>query len=200
MPLGGTRGTYEAAGLGAEGLPGYERLEPGETFLLGGLAVRVVALPHDAAGPVAFVISSGEASMGHATDLGHVGPRLIEAFRGCDAILLESNYDPAMLRDGPYPWALKERILGPFGHLSNGDVARYLARGLGEQCRRVVLAHLSQKNNHSELALMAAAEGLRLGGRSEVALEIASASGTDWIQIGASRARPVGGAAQLRLF
>jgi len=200
MPLGGTRGTYQAAGLGAESLPGYERLEPGERLLLGGLAVQVVALPHDAAGPVAFVISSGEASMGHATDLGHVGPRLVEAFRGCHAILLESNYDPALLRDGPYPWSLKERILGPLGHLSNGDVARYLARSLGEQCRQVVLAHLSQKNNHSELALMAAEEGLRRGGRPEVALGIASASGTDWIQVAAPRPRAAGAASQLRLF
>jgi len=200
MPLAATRGTWQAAGFGAEALPGYDRLEPGETCVLGGLSIRAVSVPHDAAGPVAFVISAGDASVGHATDLGHVGPGLVEAFRGCHAILIESNYDPAMLRDGPYPWALKERILGPLGHLSNGDVARYLARDLGEQCRHVVLAHLSQKNNHSELALMAAQEGLRRGARSEVSLEIASACGTDWIQVKPGRACPAGDASQLRLF
>ena len=58
-----------------------------------------------------------------------------------------------MLRDGPYPWSLKERILGPLGHLSNGDVGRLLEKGLGARCRKVVLAHLSRKNNHPELAL-----------------------------------------------
>jgi phosphoribosyl 1,2-cyclic phosphodiesterase len=200
MPLAGSRGTWQAAGFGAEDLPGYERLDPGETLLLGGLAIRAVAVPHDAAGPVAFVISAGDASIGHATDLGHVGPAFVEAFRGCHAILIESNYDPAKLRDGPYPWALKERILGPLGHLSNGDVARYLARDLGEHCRKVVLAHLSQKNNHAELALLSAEEGLRLGGRSEVAVEIASAAGTEWIRVGAARERPAGHASQLRLF
>ena len=94
---------------------------------------------------------------------------LVEALRGCDAVLVESNYDPAMLRDGPYPWSLKERILGPFGHLSNEDAARLLERGLGEACRTVVLAHLSQKNNHPELALRTAEESLARAGRRDVA-------------------------------
>ena len=83
------------------------------------------------------------------------------------ALLVESNYDPALLRDGPYPWSLKERILGPLGHLSNGDVARLLERGLGEACRQVVLAHLSRKNNHPELALQAAEEALERAGRRD---------------------------------
>jgi phosphoribosyl 1,2-cyclic phosphodiesterase len=200
MPLAGTRGTWQAAGFGAEDLPGYECLEPGETLLLGGLEVQTVAVPHDAAGPVAFVISAGGATFGHATDLGHVGPGLVQAFHGCHAVLIESNYDPAMLRDGPYPWALKERILGPLGHLSTGDVARYLGQGLGERCQKVVLAHLSQKNNHPEVAMLAAEEGLQRGGRSEVTLELAGASGTDWIRVRSPQERPQGAAAQLRLF
>jgi phosphoribosyl 1,2-cyclic phosphodiesterase len=200
MPLVGTRGTWQAAGFGAEDLPGYECLQPGETLRREGLAIQAVAVPHDAAGPVAFVISADGASLGHATDLGHLGPGLVQAFRGCQAVLLEANYDPAMLRDGPYPWALKERILGPLGHLSNGDVARYLAAGLGEQCRRVVLAHLSQKNNHPEVAMLAAEEGLARGGRSEVALEVAGAGGTDWVRVRGPGERPGAMADQLRLF
>jgi phosphoribosyl 1,2-cyclic phosphodiesterase len=199
MPLAGTRGTWHAAGFGTEDLPGYSRVEPGEPLRLGGLEVEAVSVPHDAAGPVAFVLSDREVSVGHATDLGHVGPGLVEAFRGCQAVLLESNYDPAMLRDGPYPWALKERILGPFGHISNGDVGRYLERGLGSACRQVVLAHLSQKNNHPELALAAAEEGLRRGGRGDVALTVADATGTPWITVRApgDTGRAAG---QLRLF
>jgi phosphoribosyl 1,2-cyclic phosphodiesterase len=200
MPLGGTGGTWQAAGLGAEELPGYERIEPGETLRLGGLLIRAVAVPHDAAAPVAFVLTAGDVSFGHATDLGHVGPGLVQAFRGCQALLLESNYDPAMLRDGPYPWALKERILGPLGHLSNGDVGRYLEHGLGEGCRKVVLAHLSQKNNHPELALFAAEEALRRGGRREVDLTLAAAEGTGWVSVRSGRGRRSAEAGQLRLF
>lgn len=200
MPLGGTRGTWQAAGLGAEDLPGYERLEPGATHRLGKLAIRAIAVPHDAAGPVAFVISAGGISFGHATDLGHLSPDLVGAFRGCHAVLLESNFDPAMLRDGPYPWSLKERILGPLGHLSNGDVGRYLERGLGAECRRVILAHLSQKNNHPDLALLTAEEALQRGGRGETSVTLAAPGGTDWIQVRGGAEAPDAEAGQLRLF
>jgi phosphoribosyl 1,2-cyclic phosphodiesterase len=200
MPLAGTRGTWQAAGYGAETLPGYDCLEPGETLRTGELDILAVALPHDAAGPVAFVLSSGGVSFGHATDLGHLSRGLVKAFQGCQAVLLESNYDPAMLRDGPYPWALKERILGPLGHLSNGDVGRYLAEGLGESCRDVILAHLSQKNNHPELALLSAQEALARRRRRGVALTVASAAGTDWIPVRMEGGSSAPGAGQLHLF
>jgi phosphoribosyl 1,2-cyclic phosphodiesterase len=203
MPLAGTRGTWQAAGYGAETLPGYDRFEPGETLRTGELEILAVALPHDAAGPVAFVISTGGVSFGHATDLGHLSRGLVRAFEGCHAVLLESNYDPAMLRDGPYPWALKERILGPLGHLSNGDASRYLSGGLGESCRHVILAHLSQQNNHPELAGLSAEEALARGRRRGIALTVAAAAGTDWIEVralGRTSARTSPGAGQLRLF
>ena len=199
VPLAGTRGTWQAAGFGAEDLPGYQRIEPAEPLRLGGLIVQAVSVAHDAAGPVAYVLSAGKVSLGHATDLGCIDRSLVQALRGCQAIFLEANFDPAMLRDGPYPWALKERILGPFGHLSNGDVGRFLEQGMGEDCRQVVLAHLSQKNNHPELALFAAAEGLRRGGRRDVSLAVAGTEGTDWITVRPSgELRPEEG--QLRLF
>jgi len=201
MPLAGTRGTWQAAGFGAATLPGWVRLEPGTSRLFGDLCVRTVPVPHDAAGPVAFVLSAGGVSLGHATDLGHVSSTLVEAFRGCDAVLLESNYDPAMLRDGSYPWALKERILGALGHLSNGDVARYLERSLGSSCRHVVLAHLSQKNNHPELARHAAEEALGRAGRAAVTLELTSPDGTSWVDVGGGGRRGgVPDERQLRLF
>ena len=197
MPIAGTRGTWQAAGLGAETLPGFTRISAGEPLRLGSLEIQGIPVPHDAAGPVAFVISANGASLGHATDLGHVAPSLVRAFEGCHAVLLESNYDPAMLRDGPYPWALKERILGPFGHLSNGDVARYLERGLGAGCRQVVLAHLSQKNNHPELALHAAEEALERRRGHAPDLTVASAAGTDWVRV---EAPADGRGGQMRLF
>jgi phosphoribosyl 1,2-cyclic phosphodiesterase len=200
VPLAGTRGTYRAAGFAAVRLPGYERIESGEARTFARLEVRAIRIPHDAAEPVAFVLSAGGVSFGHATDLGHLGRGFVGTFGACDAVLLESNYDPAMLRDGPYPWSLKERILGPLGHLSNGDVARFLESGLGRACRRVVLAHLSQKNNHPDLALLAAEEALRRGGRSDTALTLAGSEGTGWITVGSPHgpARRRGG--QMRLF
>jgi phosphoribosyl 1,2-cyclic phosphodiesterase len=198
--LSGSRGTYAAAGLGAAEIAGYDVLEPGSARSVGSLTITGVRVPHDAAAPLAFAVSWKGVCLGHATDFGHFARGLVEAFRGCDAVLVESNYDPGMLRDGPYPWSLKERILGPDGHLSNGDVARYLADGLGLACRTVVLAHVSQKNNHPELVQMAAEEALARGGRRSVRLEITSAEGTDWIEVGRSRQAAVPHGGQLRLF
>ncbi len=202
VPICGSRGTLAAAGLVPEKLPPPAVLEPGATLSLSRLTIRAVAVPHDAARPLAFVLTTSGATFAHATDVGHLARSLVEALRGCDAILLEANHDPAMLRDGPYPWSLKERILGPLGHLSNGDVARLIEKGLGEECRQLVLAHLSRRNNHPELALLAAEEALARAGRRGVRLTVAGALGTDWITVRPARpgARRGGADRQLRLF
>jgi phosphoribosyl 1,2-cyclic phosphodiesterase len=200
VPLALTRGTFRAAGLDGARLPAWEAIGPGETRTIRQLAIRAVAVPHDAAAPLAFVVSAGAASFGHATDLGHLSRSFVEALRGCDAVLVESNYDPAMLRDGPYPWSLKERILGPLGHLSNADVGRLLEKGLGEGCRHVVLAHLSKKNNHPELALQSSAEALGRAGRRDVEVTLAAPEGTDWIAVRAPRAAAGRRHVQMRLF
>jgi len=199
VPLGGTRGTFGAAGFDPDRLPPLQPIEPGATRTIGRLGVRAVAVPHDASRPVAFVVAAAGVSFGHATDLGHLSRGLVEALRGCDAVLVESNYDPLMLRDGPYPWSLKERILGPFGHLSNADVARLLEKGLGEPCRQVVLAHLSRRNNHPELALVSAEEALARAGRRDVRLSLAGSDGTGWITVRAARPARARDS-QLRLF
>jgi phosphoribosyl 1,2-cyclic phosphodiesterase len=200
MKLCGSRGTYAAAGFGAEDIPGYEVMQAGATVTVADVTVTAVAAPHDAAEPLAFVVSAGTLSLGHVTDIGHLSRGLVEALRRCDALLMESNYDPALLRDGAYPWSLKERILGPYGHLSNGDVARYLRDGLGDSCRTVVLAHLSQKCNHPELARMSAEESLRRRGRTEVRLELTGPEGTDWIDVRAPGPNSNNRPGQLRLF
>jgi phosphoribosyl 1,2-cyclic phosphodiesterase len=196
--VAGTRGTYAAAGLGATDIAGYDVLEPGKTWNVGALAVTCVPVPHDAAQPVAFVVSGDGRRLGHATDFGHVNRALVDAFQFCDAVLIESNYDPTLLSNGPYPWSLKERIFGPQGHLSNADVGRYLATGLGDACRRVVLAHLSEKNNDAELALMCAEQALRRRGRGEVHLDVTTREGTAWMDL--PRAAGPADGNQLRLF
>ena len=197
--LMGSRGTYAAAGLGASAIAGYDILEPGVPHAIGAMTVTGIAIPHDAAGPLCFVTTAEGCSLGHATDFGHVSAGVVDGFRECDAVLIESNYDPGMLREGPYPWALKERILGRYGHLSNGDVASYLGRDLGLGCRTVILAHLSKTNNHPDVARMSAEAALRKRGRTEVRLEVTGENGTEWISLiaaAAPRRRPT----QLRLF
>jgi phosphoribosyl 1,2-cyclic phosphodiesterase len=179
----GTRGTYAAAGLGAEEIPGYDVVVPGVPVRVGGLCVTAVRVAHDAAEPVAYVVEKDGVAFGHATDLGRLDDALVAAFRRCAALLVESNYDPAMLRDGPYPWSLKERILSPFGHLANGDVGRFLATGLGQGCGEVVLAHLSRKNNHPELVAMTAEAGLGRAGRRDVRVTISGPEGTGWVEV-----------------
>ena len=193
-----SRGTYAAAGLGAEELPGFSALEAGQAQEVGALRVQGWAVPHDAGGPLAFVVSSNGSRLGHATDLGHIDRGLADAFRECDALLVESNYDATLLRGGPYPWSLKERILGPQGHLSNDDVARYLRTALSERCRKLVLAHVSQRNNHPELVERSAREALAHRGRSEVELSVCSPAGLEWVEVGAAPEPVVG--RQLRLF
>ena len=164
------------------------------------MTVKCLAVPHDAAGPLAFVVSCGGASIGHATDLGHLGRRLVEAMSGCDALLVESNYDPAMLRDGPYPWSLKERILGPLGHLANGDVGRLLETGtrpaLPQGGARPPLA----QEQPPRAGAMAAEEALSRARRGDVRVTLAAPDGTGWISVGAPRKAAAQGEGQLRLF
>ena len=195
--LRGTRGTYAALGLGALEIAGYDLLIAGSPSRAGSLSVTPVAVPHDAAEPIGFVIACNGHRLGHATDLGHLPRGVVDAFRECDALLVESNYDTTMLRNGPYPWSLKDRIASPHGHLSNGDVGRYLSEGLGVVCRALVLAHLSQNNNHPELVRMTAEQALDRRGRSEVEVTITDADGTGWIEVGRSPEPP---SKQLRLF
>jgi phosphoribosyl 1,2-cyclic phosphodiesterase len=197
--LAGSRGTYAAAGFGAEEIAGYDVVDPAGERTIGPFTVRGVPVPHDAAAPLAFVVSCAEGALGHATDFGHLNRRLVDAFRVCDAVLIESNYDPGLLRDGPYPWSVKTRIAGGYGHLSNQDTARYLESGLPESCRAVVLAHLSETNNHPEVARLTSENALRKRGRADVRLEICGREGTGWFEVAAGRPE-TRGPRQLRLF
>jgi phosphoribosyl 1,2-cyclic phosphodiesterase len=173
-------------------------LGTGSTHVIGSLTITTFRVHHDARDPLGFVVSHEGATLGHATDLGLLTGAVTGALAPCGAVLLESNYDPILLREGPYPWSLKERILSDLGHLGNGDVAAFLEHGGMPACRTLVLAHLSENNNHPELALGAASAGLARGGRRGVEVEIADARGTGWISVpkAPSAARP----GQARLF
>ena len=118
-------------------------------------------IPHDAADPVGFVFSAEGVRMGFATDLGYIPPNVKAQLQALDLLLLESNHDLEMLRDGPYPWSVKQRVLSRVGHLSNEATAQFLSTGYDGQAAYVILAHLSENNNLPELARVAAEGALR---------------------------------------
>lgn len=127
-------------------------LEPGEMIAIGDLSVHSFTTPHDAANPVGWRIESGRQTVAVMTDLGHFDDSLLAAVAGADVLYIEANYDPEMLRIGPYPWPLKERIRSTHGHLSNEDSADAIARLIQAGSRTFVLSHLSETNNVPELA------------------------------------------------
>ncbi len=154
--------TYAAADRG-RGLGRIDRCEHftvGSAFHIGTLRVETLATPHDAADGCALVIDDGQVRLGVFTDLGHSFAGLGACIAGCDALYLESNYDPDMLANGPYPVFLQRRITGPSGHLANAEAAELLAAHQRPGRRWVCLAHLSQNNNLPELALQAHREVL----------------------------------------
>jgi phosphoribosyl 1,2-cyclic phosphodiesterase len=128
-------------------------IEPGQTHKLNGFSITPFEVPHDAVQTVGFVIKQGRKKVTVATDIGHM-PSIIKAkFRNSNAIILESNHDVQMLKDGPYPIYLKKRILSKRGHLSNVESAATLASVVSEKTRHITLAHLSRENNRPEIAL-----------------------------------------------
>ncbi len=142
-------------------LPSVEYFKAGKPFSIGDLQISAFTIPHDAADPVGFVLESEGVKVGLATDLGYMPANVSQQLRGCDIVMLESNHDLDMLRDGPYPWSVKQRVLSRVGHLSNTAAAEFLERGYDGQAAYVVLAHLSESNNLPELARIAAEWALR---------------------------------------
>lgn len=155
LPVYVSEPTYGAAnGGGALGEMAAEHFLSGDTLRFGDLSVETVRTPHDAADGVAFVVTSDSSRLGILTDLGHCFDALRHVIGSLDAVMMESNYDPEMLANGPYPRFLQERIRGPHGHLSNEESSELLSDG-GKRLHWVCLAHLSENNNTPELALKA---------------------------------------------
>ncbi len=132
--------------------------DSGDELVIGDLGVRVFPVTHDASAAVGFTISGPFGKLGIATDLGIATRLVAEELRGCRGLVLESNHDEELLRDGPYPWPLKQRIKGTHGHLSNRDSAVLLETLCWPGLETVCLAHLSETNNHPQLAETAARE------------------------------------------
>ncbi len=126
-----------------------------EAFEVAGLRVQPVAVPHDAREPCQFVLEQDGKRLGLLSDVGSVTPHMVDSYQGCDALLLECNHDLTMLAEGPYPPSLKRRVSGPLGHLNNRQSADMLSQLERSAMQHLVVAHISQKNNHPDLALEA---------------------------------------------
>jgi phosphoribosyl 1,2-cyclic phosphodiesterase len=159
-----TRDTRRAAEKAQDVLIPADRwieLEAGRSLDWEGWRVLPFTLPHDAADPVAFRIETAGSACAVVTDLGQPTALVADHLQGLDLLVLEANHDVDMLREGDYPPQLKARILSRVGHLSNAAMADLLARVCSPRLRHLVLAHLSESNNHPDLARFAAEEVLQ---------------------------------------
>ena len=154
LPVFMTAGTYRA-------WKHKDRVEPsilcaGEAFTIGDLKIVPVAVPHDAREPVQFVFFHGDMKTGVLTDLGSLTPHVIHAYEGCHTLLVEANHDVDMLENGPYPPSLKKRVGGNWGHLNNAQTAKFVASVNGSgTLKNLIVGHISEQNNHIELASQA---------------------------------------------
>ncbi len=156
IPIYATGGTIEAirksASVGEipEGL--FQRVCADEKIVIKDMVCNPMRISHDAAEPVAYRISHGKKKLGIVTDLGTYNDYTVECLRGMDVLFLEANHDVNMLQVGPYPYYLKQRILGERGHLSNEMAGQLLCGLLHDRLQAVMLGHLSKENNLPELA------------------------------------------------
>ncbi len=141
-------------------LPSVQYFHAGKPLQIGDISVSPFTIPHDAADPVGFVFQAEGVRMAFATDLGYIPPNVKAQLKSVDLLYLESNHDLEMLRDGPYPWSVKQRVLSRVGHLSNEACATYLETEYDGQATYVVLGHLSESNNLPELARISAERAL----------------------------------------
>jgi phosphoribosyl 1,2-cyclic phosphodiesterase len=156
LPVHANAGTFAAGEARLGKLHARREFVTGEQFAIGGLQLRSFAISHDTADPVGFVIDDGHYRLGYCTDTGKVSHLMARRLAGCDALILEFNHNLEMLKNGPYPPALQQRVRSSHGHLSNEDAADFLAQLVCDRLRLVVLAHLSETNNTPQLAALAA--------------------------------------------
>jgi phosphoribosyl 1,2-cyclic phosphodiesterase len=139
-----------------------EYIRPGERFEIGDIEVNPFHIPHDAVDPVAFSFRTHDTKVAVATDLGYMPELVKQHLRDADFLVLESNHDLEMLKLGPYPWHIKQRVMSRTGHLSNHVVSEFLADSevFDAQARYLVLAHLSEQNNTPDIAQISAEQAL----------------------------------------
>lgn len=131
----------------------FYAIEPGRPFYIGDIRVEAFSMPHDAVDPVSYTFENGGCKIGTVTDLGCYDDMIIHSLENSDLLYVEANHDIRMLQAGPYPYPLKQRILGDHGHLCNEMTGRLIALLHNDHLKHVILGHLSKENNYPDLAL-----------------------------------------------
>jgi phosphoribosyl 1,2-cyclic phosphodiesterase len=144
--------------------PPIERFQAGTRFTIGDLEIQSFTIPHDAVDPLGFTVASQGLKVGLAMDLGYLPESVKFHLRACQLIVLEANHDLDMLKVGPYPWSVKQRVMGRRGHLSNDLVGEFILNDLDSGMHTLVLGHLSEHNNHPEIVRLVANMALQRRG------------------------------------
>lgn len=180
LPVFGTEGTLSELPLRRPGTA----LRSGDRREIPGFEVEPFAIPHDAREPVGFVIEDSRGRrLGLAADLGSRTRLAWARLKELDIVVLEANHDLTMLRDGPYPWTLKQRVAGRHGHLSNREAAEGIPELASDRLRWVVLYHLSQTNNLPALAAAAVGEALDACGAKAQTVVTQQQQPTGWLEV-----------------
>lgn len=158
-----------------ENRPALECFQAGARIVIGDIEADSFGIPHDAIDPVGFCLRAQGVKIGVATDLGYITESVKFHLRRCHVLLLESNHDLEMLKVGPYPWPVKQRVMSRVGHLSNEHMSDFLLRDFDGFPARLILGHLSENNNHPEIVRLVANQALERRGLS-TPFEIASQS------------------------
>ena len=143
-----------------ENQPRLEPFQAGAAFEIGDIEVQSFTIPHDARDPVGYAFEVHGVRIAVATDLGYIPESVKFHLRRTDLLLLESNHDLDMLKVGPYPWAVKQRVMSRVGHLSNLVMSDYLLQDMDSSTSRLILGHLSEQNNHPAIVHMMATQAL----------------------------------------
>ena len=168
-----SRLTAPAIDWGEGHQPRLETFQAGAGFQIGDIEVETFSIPHDALDPVGFRCEAQGVRIGVATDLGYVPESIKFHLRRTDLLLLEANHDLDMLKVGPYPWSVKQRVMSRVGHLSNLSMCDFLAEDLDSCTAHLLLGHLSEQNNHPEIVRLMASQTLE---RRGIATRLAIAS------------------------
>ena len=159
VPIFMNEGTREEVS-GLQSIDRWESFRSNSPFYVGDLQIEAFSVSHDAAEPVGFRFSAQGICGALVTDLGEFTPTVVENLSRCDWLVVESNHDEQMLKVGPYPWSIKQRVLSRVGHLSNQELSAFLSNSFDRQAAHIFLAHLSRRNNDPKIALDHASRAL----------------------------------------
>jgi phosphoribosyl 1,2-cyclic phosphodiesterase len=175
IPVYIARAALEAMRIDAEKYS-FEFIQAGSSFLIGDVEVHPFSIPHDSVEPLAFRFESAGIRASVVTDLGYIPELVKQRVAGSDCLIFEANHDLDMLKVGPYPWFVKQRVMSRHGHLSNDATARFFEEDYDGMAAHVLLAHISQKNNHPDIVRMSITQAFEKRGLPTQTIQLTSQS------------------------